>query len=365
MILIIMSELENKERIEKLDKILNAKYLRRGIFAFVFISLATLTGIFIYNKSGDVFGVLKSIDVRYILLGFVFMALDLFLGGLRNHIFSNSFAKGLTLMVAVKANMANMFLGAVTPSQTGGGLAHWYIFWKRGLKTPDFITLSFINFISTTIFFPLSGLMAMYILRDRMPDGFINYLVTFGFFIFSTLGTVIVVALIFPQVIGKIVSVLSVLVVKVRPSLESRLSGFGANATKSMVDYRKSIALFFTIRPWLLLFSLLITIVLYFNKYITAYFLLFAFNVEADFWTIVAIQAVVYLILYFAPTPGGSGIAELSISGLMAGILTKDTSALFILLYRSFLVYIPAVLGAFVMLSELPREKRKPEEVYT
>jgi uncharacterized membrane protein YbhN (UPF0104 family) len=179
-----MSELENKERIEKLDKILNAKNLRKGIFYFVFISLATLTGIYLYNNSGSVLNIWKTVDYRYILLGFVFMSMDLFLGGLRNHIFSKSFAKGMSLMVAVKANMANIFLGAVTPSQTGGGLAHWYIFWKRGLKTPDFITLSFINFISTIIFFPLSGLMAMRILKDKIPDGFINYLVTFGFSVY-------------------------------------------------------------------------------------------------------------------------------------------------------------------------------------
>lgn len=364
MIPIIMSELENKERIEKLDKILNAKNLRKGIFYFVFISLATLTGIYLYNNSGSVLNIWKTVDYRYILLGFVFMSMDLFLGGLRNHIFSKSFAKGMSLMVAVKANMANIFLGAVTPSQTGGGLAHWYIFWKRGLKTPDFITLSFINFISTIIFFPLSGLMAMRILKDKIPDGFINYLVTFGFSVFTTLGIVILVALIFPQVIGKIISALSFVLVKIRPSMEEKLSGFGDKATKSMVDYRKSMALFLAKRPWLLFFSFLITVLLYLNKYVTAYFLLLAFGVEADFWTIVAIQAVVYLILYFAPTPGGSGIAELSISGLMAGIIASDYLASFTLLYRSFLVFIPALLGAFVMLSELPREKRKPEEVY-
>jgi len=108
------TNVDNKEKLEKLDKILNAKYLRKGIFYFVFFSLATLTGIFVYNNSGNVLDIWKSIDYKYILLGFVFMAMDLFLGGLRNHIFSKSLAKGMSLIVAIKANMANIFLGEVS-----------------------------------------------------------------------------------------------------------------------------------------------------------------------------------------------------------------------------------------------------------
>jgi len=165
-------------------------------------------------------------------------------------------------------------------------------------------------------------------------------------------------------VIGKALGIGSGLIAKINPKWKNKLEGFGENATKSMIDYRKSMAHFLAKRPWLIFMSFFITILLYFNKYVTAYFLLLAFGVEADFWTVVAIQAVVYLILYFAPTPGGSGIAELSISGLMAGIVANEYLASFTLLYRSFLVFIPALLGAIVMLTELPRERVPPERVY-
>ena len=359
-----MSDQASKDRIEKLDRMLSAKYLKKGIFYFVFITVATLLGIFLLNNSGNFLSIWSKIDYRYIFIGFGFMAVDIFLGGFRNHIFAKTFAKGMSLMVAVKANLANIFLGAVTPSQTGGGVSHWYIFWKSGLKTKDFITLSFANFISTLVFFPIAGFIAMKILKAKIPEGFIIYLMNFGYFVFTVLGVLVLVALFFPQVIGKILSIISLGLMKMWPSMKSRLSGFGERATKSMINYRKSLKKFLVQRPWIFLLSFILTALLYFNKFVCAYFLLLAFGVEADFWTVVAIQAVVYLILYFAPTPGGSGIAELSISGLMAGIISSDYSASFTLLYRSFMFFMPALLGAFVMLSELPKEKRPSEEVY-
>lgn len=359
-----MSDLSSKERIEKLDKLLNAKNLRKGIFYFMFISIATLAGIYLVNNSGNFISIWKNIDYRYIFLGFGFMAMDLFLGGLRNHLFAKTLAKGMKLTVAIKANLANIFLGAVTPSQTGGGVAHWYIFWKHGLKTQDFLTLSFANFISTLLFFPISGFIAMRILKDDSPDGFVNFLMQFGYFVFTTLGVLVLVALFFPQVIDKIVTFFSFILLKIRPEMKNKLSGFSDRATKIMTNYRRSLKQFCLSHPWLFVLSFFLTVLLYFNKFVCAYFLLLAFGVEGDFWTVVAIQAVVYLILYFAPTPGGSGIAELSISGLMSNIISGDYSASFILLFRSFMFFIPALLGSLVMLLEVPRNRIPPEKVY-
>ena len=75
-----------------------------------------------------------------------------------------------------------------------------------------------------------------------------------------------------------------------------------------------------------------------------------------------AVQAIIYLLLYFAPSPGGSGIAELSIAGLMAGIIAEDYIGTFTLLQRSFLVFIPAMLGALVVLRELNKSELNEEE---
>jgi len=134
-------------------KIVNTRNLKRGVFYFVSITVLALTGIFFYTNTGDdTLMVWSQLDWRDGLFCLVFVFNDLWIGGLRNHIFAREFKPGIPFIVALKANVANIFLGAVTPSQTGGGVAHWYVFWKNGLKTSDFIILSFINFISTIVY---------------------------------------------------------------------------------------------------------------------------------------------------------------------------------------------------------------------
>lgn len=339
----------------------NPKLIKKGLFYFMAITVITMIVIFLYTNTGKTLEVWSRIQAKYIVIALIIVALDLFLGAYRNHIFVKEFKPGTSLKVATKANLANIFMGAVTPSQSGGGLAQFYIFYKNGIKLPDAITISFINWISTLLFFPISGAIAYQIIKDKIPEGFISYLAQFGFSVFTTLFIVVMVALIFPQAIGWLILKLSKIVGSISAKWTEKLSVFGEKAKTSMIDYRNKCTKLLSSKPQLMLYSFVITIALYFNKYLLAYFLVLSFGIEADFWVIISIQAIVYLLLYFAPSPGGSGIAELSITGLMAGILSDDYLASFTLMQRSFLVFIPALLGAYVVLKEM-NKKSLPEE---
>ena len=107
--------------------------------------------------------------------------------------------------------------------------------------------------------------------------------------------------------------------------------------------------------PWLWPSSFLLTVILYFNKFCLAYVLVLGMGATADFWTVIAIQVVLQFVLYFAPSPGGSGIAEFGIAVLMAGVLTANLIPVFTLLHRIFLLFLPAVIGSFVVLRELKK----------
>lgn len=337
-------------------KVLNPKIIKRGIVIFVAITIVTFLGIFLYTNTGKTIDVWQHADWRFLLLGLVFIFNDLFLGGLRNHIFIREFVPGISQMVSIKANLANIFMGAVTPSQSGGGPAQWYIFYRNGVALSDIIGTSFYNWISTIIFFPLSGYFALQVLNDKMPDGFILYLTQFGFSVFTTLLVVISIALFAPSGIEIIISLLSKMVGRINLNWGGKLSKIGENGLVKIKEYREKYMGLIKRKPHLLIFSFILTIILYFNKYLLAYVLVLAFGLTADFWTVIAIQAVLYLLLYFSPSPGGSGIAELSISALMATVISTEFIAPFTLLYRSFLIFIPAMIGSYVILNQLRHE---------
>ena len=197
----------------------------------------------------------------------------------------------------------------------------------------------------------------MNILQDKIPDGFVNYLAGFGFWVFTTIGILIITALIFPQFIGKFLYGIGLLIKSLNVTWSEKTKSFAKKIEQSMTEYQVQTKSFLKRKPHLMLFSLIITIVLYFNKYLLAYFLVLALGLEVDFWTVIAIQAVVYLILYFAPSPGGSGIAELSNAALMANVMAGDYLPSFTLLHRSFLIFIPALIGAYVLLTTMNMDK--------
>jgi hypothetical protein len=69
-------------------------------------------------------------------------------------------------------------------------------------------------------------------------------------------------------------------------------------------------------------------------------------------------MSVAYMLLYFAPSPGGSGIAEVSIAGMLSVLIDQDVANSVTLLHRSFLIFIPSILGALVIINEM-RVKNK------
>ncbi|NNE27489.1 MAG: flippase-like domain-containing protein [Saprospiraceae bacterium] len=346
----------------KAQKVFNKKVIKKGIAYFLSISIVTLVGIFLYTNSGNTLEVWSKIQPGYFLIALLFIAIDLYLGAMRNHIFVKEFYPGKSLWISVKANLANIFMGAVTPSQSGGGIAQFYVFYKNGVSLPNAITISFINWISTLIFFPVSGIIAYLIIKDNIPSGFVNYLARFGFSVFTTLLIIVIIGLFFPDAIGFIVEKISRGVARLNKKWSSRLHVFGEKARQSLSDYRNKCLSLLKSKPQLMLFSFLLTIILYLNKYFLAYIIVLSLGTTGDIALIMAVQAIIYLLLYFAPSPGGSGIAELSIAGLMAGIIAGDYIGTFTLLQRSFLVFIPAIIGAFVVLGELNKSEATLEE---
>ncbi len=104
------------------------------------------------------------------------------------------------------------------------------------------------------------------------------------------------------------------------------------------------------------------TVFVYLNKFLVAYFLLRAMGLEVDLFEIIFLQWVLYLVLYFAPTPGASGLAELSAAAVMGAVLPSTHAAAFVVLWRVFSLYVPMALGGFLLLRGAPKPKKAATE---
>ena len=76
-------------------------------------------------------------------------------------------------------------------------------------------------------------------------------------------------------------------------------------------------------------------------------------GVEVSYLTAMAVLALLRFVLYFSPTPGGSGVGEISITALMSIIMPGYMLPVYAILYRAFHLYLPAAFGAWIVFSEL------------
>ena len=76
-------------------------------------------------------------------------------------------------------------------------------------------------------------------------------------------------------------------------------------------------------------------------------------GLDVPFIQTIFIQITLFLIFYFSPTPGASGVAELASAQLMGTIIPKSSQAVFTVLWRTFTLYIGVTVGGVIMLKYL------------
>lgn len=328
----------------------NKNIIYKGCLWFGLITIISIAFIFFYSHTGDTIHALKQIKPKYIVACFAMVFADLMLGSWRNHIFIRKLKPGLSHWVSFQANVANMFMGTVTPFHGGAGPAQLYVYNRYGLKLLDGFIVSLINMGSTLLFMPVAGIFAILFMNNQLDSGLIPVLLKYGFSVFFLFLLVFMLAFWKPLFIGALIRRLSALFGKVVPSRREKADKWALQSYQNIQKYQQICRQLLSRHPLLFPLSFLITILLYLNKYCMQYVILLGLGLEADLLQVVSIQILIQFMIYFAPSPGGSGFAEAGIAVLFARIVPASMLTLFTLLQRSFLLFFPALIGAIVVI---------------
>lgn len=335
----------------------------KGSLWFALITIITIAAIFFYDNTGNTIQALKSIRPVHIFLCFIMLFIDLMLGSWRNHIFIRKLKPGLSHWVSFKANAANMFMGAVTPAHGGAGPAQMYVYMSNGVSFIDAFAVSLINMGATLIFMPLAGLLAILLMNNEYAGGIVPSLLRYGFGFFTLFLFAFLLAFWKPVWVGSLIKRLSNFLAGIFKNRKEKLLVWGQKSFNNIAKYQESCSVLLKKHPLLFPLALIITMVLYLNKYLLQYVILLGLGVHADIIQVISIQILIQFMIYFAPSPGGSGFAELSISVLFGKIIPAAILPIFTLLQRSFLLFFPALLGAYFGISLLRKQTQKVSNV--
>lgn len=331
------------------------KKIYKGLVYFVMFTVASLGILFYATSTRETISVLSRINVRFLLLAALLQFVDIGMGAWRNHVLVQKLKPGVKPWLCFKAQLANEFAAAVTPGQSGGGLAWLYVLHRGGISLGSAVAVSVIVFLTTLIFMQISTSVSAFALSNHFSDQIFQYFLRFGFVICTGLLVLILSSLVMPYRIGRFITSITLPLKSSSKRWKARLASMGEKVAEAIRQYHDSCMLFLSRHPAAVVKAFLITGMYYLLKLHLAYVILLGLGLNIDYLTALAILAILRFILYFSPTPGGSGVGELSIAALMSTLMPLYLLPVYTVLYRLFHLFLPAAFGAWVLLSELKK----------
>ncbi len=287
-------------------------------------------------------------DPRYLVFGLVFAVLDLGLGGLRLWVLAHRIAPSVKWIDCIRVNLGNMCMAGLTPGQTGGGAAQLYLFRRAGLPWKGGVAVGTINFLVSIAVLVVWGIIALTLFRTALPPWLRA----------STITTVIVLL---------VLILLGLLLIgkghwlgrlDEPDSKEGRIRRWIRHSRAFVHESLEVARELLREHPRHSLAVIPLTLAVYASKFVYTWAVFRAFQPVGHFHDMIGALIVLILSLYFAPTPGASGIAEGATTAFLSGSLPTASAVGFVLYWRALTLYVPIVLGGMVLLAQLRHDAR-------
>lgn len=322
------------------------------------VLLLIITGIVLYivlkDDFKDIVDALAKIDIKYILLAFLFYALFIVIKGYVNYKITNDKTK-LSLKEAIKHNIITQFFNGVTPFSTGGQPMEVYMLMEHDIPIAKATNQTIQSFIFYQIALVICGTIAVVnnFLFPIFPKvRILQLLVLLGF----AINVLVVVFLILISRSKRVTNKLSDVSIKILKKLKRKVDE--EDIKKKFSDYHEG---FKELRKRKKLFigGVLLNIISLLCLYIVPMFLLYAIG---DFSSLtinntITASAYVYIIGGFVPIPGASGGIEYGFTKFFGNFIVGHKLSVVLLLWRFITYYMGIIIGAIVFNFEKKVEK--------
>lgn len=337
---------------------INRKRIFHGIQIFIGLTILGFSTTFYLTGSRETWLALQKFHPGFLLLAGLLILVDFLSGALRIHIFARSIQPKGMFVAAFKANLANIFMAAATPFQTGGGLAQLYVLSRNGISYAAGLTISVLNFVATLsmLFIAATFILAIWP-NNYFNNGPMLVILDLSRIFFYLTMAFFIVFLFWPQWIGKLAQVILTGLANGFGKYREKFIRLAEKITTFIDNYKEQLQFYRKTEKWTLVWNFILTTILYFNKCLVAYVIFRGLGLHPDFWHVVMLQMLIVFFLYFAPTPGASFIAETGTSAVMSFIAPNHLLSLFAVLWRFFTTYLGVMLGSAVLIKEIQRSK--------
>jgi glycosyltransferase 2 family protein len=336
--------------------------IRLGLTVFVAISVASAVVILYRGMDARTWSALRHMRLEFALLAAALMIGQWLLNSLRFQILVNSFEERVSFFTSFRAFMANVFLAAMTPSQTGGGPLQIYILNRAGLPVARAFAGCLVGAVLTVVCLIISNLVVLGLSTDlRLGMGpHVGTVFAVALAVFVALAALFVLSLARIAWIKRAAGWLVVVCSRwgrSRPRYKviKRLM-------RGLDQYRESMLAFAGAKKGRVVAAGAVTMLAMAANALIAPVLVAGLNAGGNSLRVFLLQFVILFIAYFSPTPGASGVAEFSSWWLMASVKVQGNMlGIYTIMWRFFTSFIGVGVGALVVLSMLGKRRSRTE----
>ncbi|MDR3102758.1 MAG: flippase-like domain-containing protein [Methanocalculaceae archaeon] len=334
------------------------KTQKKWLFLSVGISVAALVMMLLLTFDADTLIALEKCNPWFILLGLLLHVLSIVFWVMRIKLMCWSVGYRVPFVHSFNLVCSNMLVAAVTPSQVGGEAVRVYELYKAGVPTADATVVVLMERVFDGIVLGIGTIIGVCLLDTMFGDLHfplvyigVVYLAT-AFFVGALLLFAVFVKR--PRWTKWIVTKCSRVFTLCWDSQRShRLM---ASIDKSIDRFYVTIGHFAGRSKLGLVFGLLMTVAFWGSEFIIASVLMMGLGREPMFLISFIIQLLIAMIMMIPLTPGGVGVAEVSVAAFYSLILPASMVGVFVLLWRLIMYYFNVVVGLIASLQIVRRE---------
>ncbi len=337
-----------------------ARRLWRGTLVFVVLSAAGLALLLHRGRVDDLVAGLRRASPAWIALACLMWGADLVLAGVRIWIFARVAPRPVSFGTAVRSCLVNVFVGGVTPSQTGGGPAQIWVLWRAGMPASDATVVCFLGgFLGTSVVLAALAVTLVLVLPALsdapavIDTAALRHAAQVSTMLFAVVVAFVVFSIAAPGAVRRATARL--VDADTAPARALRRRGWDRGVRELIERYLVLLREFVVRRPLRVAAGLGLSALIYLNKFLVAWVVLRALGVDAPVGDVVVMQTALLLIFYFSPTPGASGLAEVSTAAVMGSVVPPGDRVAFIVLWRFFTLVLGMIAGAGVVMRTIAR----------
>ncbi len=322
-----------------------SSWLRKGFLIYIFLSLVVLLTLFFTTSSNQQLRVFLHLRWVYLIPLLLVIFFRVLFDGLGLQVLVPK-SVGLSLLGAIKIRLMGIYFAVAVPISSSHIYFQAYLLSRYGMSYAESLGLITLRTVLPTFFFIFLIPLVFFV---KLPFGgahFLHRMIQITVVSFVSVLVLIVAFLIFPRQLIAVFEALYRLFLKIHLFTQNRYEQWKRVTEESVWKISRLFQDYLKEHPGVLLLSLAYIIISLLFEFLVAPAALWLLGLAVPFRQIFFLQFFLKIIVQYAPTPGGSGVDELTYAGLFALFLPRDMVAIAVFVWRFFHAYLLILIGA-------------------